>query len=546
MRHLVVRIQKIHSDNCVTLEEVLCPRETRHGVALKRWMGERRNLWEGFLHETRLSASRLSSWLSSSSNDLSIEDAVKALKEDKPLTVVQKRQRCDCKPLTCRYRFKCLLDYVEYEIYVEGDRILQVVHSYCVPSSKMPSKFFRYILENNENLLRELREMKNKIDWSNIQKQIAFIENWQSLHDFTCKLIKKHMQIAQKMNEKPNLLEIWKQYWTKQNTLDILTHLGNLEKTEIDSIKYLRYRYWSLVGTYKYEAHELIDVAIERGWLKRQNDQITFTCVYDTIQKLKKTLKDAQFILGDPEYIKSNMHHILVHDEETEFELEVRLVNKVNHRIINNIEDFQRTKIIKKLMIYRAHQFNLFEWSQLMPYLKKIKKIEIYGRNDQYGHLFTHMLNYHLYIEKPLTMCCGVKFVYDCQAIQDFHVKPSKSCQYMASKAMDLVLTPQRIWLYYPKRIRTIKRRMAPKTFFEEEREMQQNVFKIHDASIIAVKDYNGPTLANIVMVVDKNTKAMDMQIVRTMAYHKVYYLMTDKKYNMKEITTPHIRPLIY
>ena len=89
---------------------------------------------------------------------------------------------------------------------------------------------------------------------------------------------------------------------------------------------------------------------------------------------------------------------------------------------------------------------------------------------------------------------------------------------------MDLVLTPQRIWLYYPKRIRTIKRRMASKTFFEEEREMQQNVFKIHDASIIAVKDYNGPTLANIVMVVDKDTKPMDMQIVQTMAYHKVYY----------------------
>ena len=97
MRHLVVRIQKIHSDNCVTLEEVLCPRETRHGVALKRWMGERHNLWKGFLHETRLSASRLSTWLRSSSNDLLIEDAVKALREEKPLMVVQKRQRCDCK-----------------------------------------------------------------------------------------------------------------------------------------------------------------------------------------------------------------------------------------------------------------------------------------------------------------------------------------------------------------------------------------------------------------------------------------------------------------
>lgn len=545
MRHLVVRIQKIHSDNCVTLEEVLCPRETRHGVALKRWMSERRNLWKGFLHETRLSASRLSTWLRSSSNDLSIEDAVKALKEDKPLTVVQKRQRCDCKSLTCRYKFKSLLDYVEYEIYVEGDRILQVAHSYCVPSSKMPSKFFRYILENNENLLRELREMKKKIDWSNIQQQIDFVDNWKNLHDFTCKLIKKHMQIAQKMNEKPNLLEIWRQYWIKQNTLDILTHFGNLEKVEIDSIKYLRNRYWSLVGSYKYEAHEFIDIAIERGWLTRQNDYITFTCVYDTIQELKKTLKDAKFVLGDPDYIKGD-HHILVHDEETQFELECRLADAEKHRIINTISEFQRTKMIKKLMIYRAHQYNLFEWSQLVPYLKKIKRIEIYGRNDQYGHLFAHMLKYHPHIEKPLSTCYSVKFIYNCQSIQDFHVKPSKSCQYMASEAMDVVLTPQRIWLYYPKRIRTIKRRMAPKTFFEERREMQRNVFKIHDASIIAVKDYNGPTLANIVMIVDKNTKAMDMQIVRTMACHRVYYLVMDKQYNMKETTTPHIRPLIY
>ena len=437
------------------------------------------------------------------------------------------------------------MDYVEYEIYVEGDQILQVVHSYCVPSSKMPSKFFRYILENNENLLRELRTMKNKIDWSNIQQQIDFVGNWKNLHDFTCKLIKKHMQIAQKMNEKPSLLEIWRQYWIKQNTLDILTHFGNLEKVEIDSIKYLRNRYWSLVGSYKYEAHALIDIAIERGWLTRQNEYITFTCVYDTIQELKKTLKDAKFVLGDPDYIKG-IHHILVHDEETQFELECRLANAENHRIINTISEFQRTKMIKKLMIYRAHQYNLFEWSQLIPYLKKIKKIEIYGRNDQYGHLFTHMLNYHPHIEKPLSTCYSVKFVYDCQDIQDFHVKPSKSCQYMASEAMDVVLTPQRIWLYYPKRIRTIKRRMAPKTFFEERREMQRNVFKIHDASIIAVKDYNGPTLANIVMIVDKNTKAMDMQIVRTMACHRVYYLVMDKQYNMKETTTPHIRPLIY
>lgn len=550
----VYRIKKVWSYDHVELEEVLNPYESRYGDTLKRWLGRQRDdRVKELSDKSHVSVRSLRTWMSSKRHDLCIEEAVATFFRGDRVCSVKKRRREDCDTLNCYYTFDCLLDNMEYEVLVENGRVCKVLHAVYVPKKQKTSIFLSFLLSDASKRRSEVYELISSINksirWDDLSCALDDLEHCRyRMHDNLIKTLQEHIKQGLLVRSKYIYKKetIWKKYWISKDALELMTNLSSASITysdeQMETIQYLRNCFWTLYGSYKYQANKYMDNAIQWQWLKKNNDYVTIAFVHDAIQHIKQTLKDATFVLGDPTTLETTSQYILVKHDESAFEARCRLDNKQNHIIVTKLPN----NTISSICIYRAHQFTIHDWTQMLPTLNHIKHITIMGRTDQYGHLFQHMIQHHKHIQKPLSICCKYKYINDCKDIRDFFIKPSMTCQYMASQTIHTTLTPQRIWLYYPKRLRTINERIGRQCTFEEfDREPKTNIKNIHDASIIAVKDYIGPTLATIIMIVDQHTKPFDIYTVRTLAYHKVYYILQGN-YSAGEQNTPPKQHIIY
>ena len=550
--HCVVRISKIAKWGHVLLEYVSSPYQTRYGDVLKHWMsGQSVKRHQEFYKGCHTNIQRLRNWMHGSGHDLVLEDAVRVFYEGKPLYPINKRKKNDLKQsFWCFHEFGSLLDNMEYEVILENQRIKTILNAVYVPRKRAPTRFLNFIMSSIRPLTRR-RECVQR--WS---KHMDFVTLNEIEEDIDSRSMYIDSEIGQDLirhvvyarqpthHWTKTRSDIFQRFWKDQNMLDVIVDCSRLNipclKEHQDTLRWLRERFWSLTVSYPYKEYEPIQKALQWKWIVKEKNHITFSFVYDYIKDIKDTLQYATFIVGDPDILNTSQRFIMVKDEETKFEVDCRLDSK------RHIVETELPKRPPPVMIYRAHQFNIKDWVKMLPSLKKAPSIHVMGRTDQYGYLFSDMITHHTYIERPLSMCCSYEFIYNCNDIESFHVKPSMYCQYMASKTIKQILKPQRIYLFYPKRIRTVKHISENEyTFYEADREEPTNIYNVYDASIIAVRDYIGPTLSTIVMVVDEHTKPFDLYTVRTLAYHKVYYLVQGSYCAREEKQQPR-RSLIY
>lgn len=549
MRHLVVTIQKIEGKR-LCLKVVSNPFVTRYGATLKKWMSTQSlERQQTFCKQIHIQLPRLNQWINRvKDNTLALEDNVHAFFDGKPLLPMNKRDRESSDPYIWTYdSFPCYVGHVQYEVYMENERVVKIIHAVYVPSIKPSNGFLNFIVRDIKPLTQR-RSLKNTlgsiIDWKTLQHSKTQLIN--SIHTMDREEkqdLLHHLQQAKHIlnASTPPLEDVLQQYWRNQNELELMVDLPKEHvDQQLETIRWLREQYWSLYASYPLKESKHVLRALEWGWLIKHQHHITFQFVYDSVQRLKKGLSHATFFLGDPPVLETKQTVILVPHEEIKYEVECRL-DDLHAKICTTIPTS-----CKRLLIYQAHRFTFNDWIRMLDTLTAIPSLHIMGRNDQYGYIFRDMITHHQYIEKPITLCATYEFIYNVQDITAFSVRPSWSCQYMASKSMPVVLTPQRIWLFRPKRLRTISKQLNSNQYrFQETREKTTTVPKIHDASIIAVRDYIGPMLHTIVMVVDAQTKPFDMYMVRTLAQFKVYYIVTSNCCT-KEQRTPPTRQLIY
>lgn len=556
--HCVLKVVRIQRRDLVLLEEVLSPFETRYGVALKSWMlGQSDTCVRDFCSECQIHRRRLTDWMRSASHDIRLEDAVRKLYNKESLSRIKPRNCAHLESaIWSSFVFPSLLDGMQYDVIIENGRVKKILHAvYVNKHGKVPRMFLNHMFESvprSDRFAFIRRWSKPEMTWDTLQDTSDSIKNKQmDMNLYTIGYILEHVAYAKTpvYDDLKSFSDMLKRFWKSQNMLDAIVdckHLGiecNMEHQQ--ALQWLRTRYWSLMCSYPYKQYDLLDRVIEWGWMVKERNHVTFTFVRRCVDEIKSVLKDAEFVLGDPDVIETSQNCVLVSNEETKFEFQCRTDNQYkNIYVVSN----PLTTKKRDVLIYRAHHLRIRDWMNILPFLKKKRSIHIMGRIDQYGHLFTDMLTHHPYVERPLSTCCSYEYIHDVDDIKSFRIKPSMHCQYMASKSIPTVLDPQRIWLFYPKRIRTVKKIARDNTFkfYESDLESSNTVVRnVHDASIIAVRDYVGPTLATIVMIVDQDTKPFDLYTVRTLAYDKVYYLVRGTYCAREEKQQPR-RSLIY
>ena len=160
-------------------------------------------------------------------------------------------------------------------------------------------------------------------------------------------------------------------FWKSQNMLDAIVdckHLGiecNMEHQQ--ALQWLRTRYWSLMCSYPYKQYDLLDRVIEWGWMVKERNHVTFTFVRRCVDEIKSVLKDAEFVLGDPDVIETSQNCVLVSNEETKFEFQCRTDNQYkNIYVVSN----PLTTKKRDVLIYRAHHLRIRDWMNILPFKK--------------------------------------------------------------------------------------------------------------------------------------------------------------------------------